>query len=130
MTATTRSLIHRTVETGHVQPSPLADVDPDILEQIRPLLHEAIKGDVPVHVGADYWITASLDDGQLHVWIWYTEPRGEPLVTMTVTRGVGCVTPVLEVSITSLPAVAPGVGPAGVQALEDLEQHLAWAWLV
>lgn len=126
-------LRHRTLETGHERVLPLAEAEPDVLEQLRPLLHEAIKGDAPVHVGGDYWMTASLDGGRLKVRIWHTEPSGPPLVEMTVTRGVGReVLPLLEVSIAGLQqAVADGRPPPKdvVAALEDLERCLAWAWL-
>ena len=121
----TRHLNHRTKQTGHTRRSPLSEVEPAILEQLRPVVAEAIKGGQPRHVGADFWIRAREDGGRLVASVWH----GDPLVTMTVTRATGDAPPLLEVRLVAVADPRVRVSPDVVGALGDLERCLAWAWL-
>ena len=56
-----RYLRHVTVDTGHERRSPLSEVDPDIMEQLKALLTESIKFGKPMHVGAGFWVLAVLE---------------------------------------------------------------------
>ena len=127
----TQHLIHRTLETSHERRSPLAEVEPDILEGLRPLLVESVKHSRRVHVGADWWIEATVDQGRLRFRL-AVAADGPALVDCRVTRGVGSVQPLLVVSVAALlRGAADGeVSTEQVAMADDLERCVAWAWLV
>lgn len=127
---TAPALRHLTAETGHERLSPLSEVEADVLEQVRPVLQEAIKHGDRRHVGAGWWIEAELEAGRLAYRL-YGAPDGPELAACTLTRGAGRVPPLLEVSIRGmLRAQLDGlvtVEQAGMAG--DLERCVAWAWL-
>ena len=125
----TWTLIHRTLETGHERVFPLSEVEPGVLEQLRPLVQEGIKSGQPLHVGANYWIAACEDGGRLVASIWHGAALGDPLVSMTVTRASGDALPLLEVLLVGVANPRARVSPEVAGALGDLERCVAWCWL-
>ena len=123
------ALLYRTLDTGHERLFPLSEVEPGILEQVRPLVQEGIKSGQPLHVGADYWIAACEDGGRLVASIWHGAALGDPLVSLTVTRATGDALPLLEVRLVAVADPRARVSPEIVGALGDLERCLAWSWL-
>lgn len=123
------ALLYRVLDTGHERLSPLSEVEPGILEQVRPLVQEGIKNGQPLHAGADYWIAACEDGGRLVALIWHGVALGDPLVSLTVTRATGDALPLLEVRLVAVADPRARVSPEVVGALGDLERCLAWSWL-
>lgn len=125
-----RLLIERTIDTGHVRLSPLSEVEPDILAQLRPLVREAVKSGQPVHVGANWWCRITADQGRLEAELlpW---AEGPALVSMTVTPGEGGRRPVLELEVAGLLQAATHgrVTESQADMAGDLARCLAWAWL-
>jgi len=126
---TAPALRHLTAETGHERLSPLSEVEADVLEQVKPLLREAIKSGQPLHVGAEYWVAACEDGGRLAASIWHGAALGDPLVSLTVTRATGDALPLLEVRLVAVADPRARVSPHVVGALANLERCVAWAWL-
>ena len=125
-----RPLIQRTMDTGQERLSPLSEVEPDILAQLRPLVREAIKSGQPVHVGASWWCRITVEQERLEAELlpW---AEGPPLVSMTVTPGEGNAPALLEVEAASLlQAAADGrVTESQADMAGELARCLAWAWL-
>ena len=125
-----RLLIQRTIESGRERLSPLSEVEPDILAQLRPLVREAIESGQPVHVGASWWFRATVGQERLEADLlpW---AEGPPLVSMTVTPGKGNAPALLEVEAAGLlQAAAHGrVTESQADTAGDLARCLAWAWL-
>ena len=125
-----RPLIQRTMDTGQERLSPLSEVEPDILAQLRPLVREAIKSGQPVHVGANWWCRITVEQERLEAELlpW---AEGPPLVLMTVTPGEGNAPALLEVEAASLlQAAAHGrVTESQADMAGELARCLAWAWL-
>ena len=125
-----RLLIERTIDTGQQRLSPLSEVDPDILAQLRPLVREAIKSGQRVHVGAGWWCRITSDQGRLEAELcaW---ADGSALVSMTVTPGEGRRPPVLELGVGGLLQAATHrrVTESQADTAGDLARCLAWAWL-
>lgn len=128
-------LIHQTRETGHVRTSPLSEVDPDVLAQLKPLVCEELDSSDPVHVGGGYWFAGHEVNGRMHGVIRHGGPDSPALVRIQVPRAawVSCEgLPLLDVEIAGLLHQQEGARPLGsgvVSALGDLERCLAWAWL-
>jgi len=119
------------MDTGEHRLSPLSEVEPDLLAQLRPLVQEAIKSGQRVHVGAGWWSRITVDqgrmEGELLPWA-----EGPPLVAMTVTLGEGDAPAHLEVEVAGLLQAATHgrVTEAQVGMADDLARHPAWAWLI
>jgi len=126
-----RYLRHVTVDTGHERRFPLSEVNPDIMEQLKPLLTESIKFGKPMHVGAGFWVLAVLEKATtLRADIWHGGPEGQPLVSMSVTGADSMQDlPTARVRLESLHDPKRTVSPEVVGALGDLERCLAWTWL-
>ena len=118
------------IESSQERLSPLSEVDPDILAQLRPLVREAIKSGQPVHVGANWWCRATVEQERLEADLlpW---AEGAPLVSMTVTPGEGNAPALLEVAVAGLlQAAAHGrVTESQADMAGELARCLAWAWL-
>ena len=125
-----RLLIQRTIETGQERLSPMSEVEPKILAQLKPLVREAVKSGQPVHVGASWWCRATVEQERLEADLlpW---AEGPPLVSMTVTPGKGNAPALLEVEAARLlQAAAHGrVTESQADTAGDLVRCLAWAWL-
>ena len=126
-----RLLIQRTIDTGQERLSPLSEVEPDILAQLRPLVREAIKSGQPVHVGVNWWCRANVEQERLEADLlpW---AEGPPLVSMTVTPGEGDAPALLEVAVAGLLQAATHgrVTESQADMAGDLARCLAWSWLV
>ena len=125
-----RLLIQRTIDTGQERLSPLCEVDPDTLAELRPLVREAIKSGQRMHVGAGWWCRATVEQERLEAELlpWASGP---PLVSMTVIPGEEDGPAVVEVSVAGLlQAAAHGrVTEAQAGLADDLARCVAWAWL-
>ncbi len=126
-----RLLIQQTIDTGEHRLSPLSEVEPDHLAQLRPLVQEAIKSGQRVHVGAGWWCRITVDQGRMEAALrpW---AEGPPLVAMTVTPGEGDAPAHLEVAVADLLQAATHgrVTEAQVGMAAALARNLAWAWLI
>ena len=123
-------LLHRTAGTGHERLWPRSEVEPLIVEQLRPVVAEALKSARPLHVGAGFWVRAAEEAGRLQADIWHGEAQGSPLVRMRVAPAAGRDgVPLLEVWLAGVADPGVSVAAEAVAALGELGRCLAWAWL-
>ena len=128
------ALLHRTVESGHVRRSPLAEVEPNTLALLRPVLAAALRlgrehADVQaVEIERTRWhVAASETADTLTAKLWCGDrPLGEPHISMTVRRAS---VPELVASMIGMARLPPELWADAALEAGDLERCLAWAWL-
>ena len=128
-----RELRHITVESGRELISGRDQMDDWTIEQLTPVLRQAIESGRRTPVLGGYWIQCELRDGGLAVGIGHAAAGEGLLISMTVHSALADDLPVLSVRTVGLQAqLATGAASdlyriAG--ELSDLEICIAWAWL-
>ncbi len=128
-----RELRHITVESGRELISGRDQMDDWAIEQLTPVLRQAIESGRRTPVLGGYWIQCQLKDGGLAVGIGHEAAGERILVSMTVQPACADDLPALRVRTVGLQAqLATGAGSELYRIageLSDLERSIAWAWL-
>jgi len=128
-----RQLRHIIVESGREMISARGQVDDWAIEQLTPVVKQAVKSGRRTRVLGGYWIHCELRDGRLAVAIGHAGAGERILVSMTVQPARPHDLPVLRVRTVGLQAqLATGAGSELYRIageLNDMERSIAWAWL-
>ena len=128
-----RELRHITVESGRELISGRDQMDDWAIEQLTPVLRQAIESGRRTPVLGGYWIQCQLKDGGLAVGIGHEAAGERILVSMTVQPTCADDLPALRVRTVGLQAqLATGAGSELYRIageLSDLERSIAWVWL-
>ncbi len=128
-----RELRHITVESGRKLISGRNQMDDWAIEQLTPVVKQAIKSGRRIPVLGGYWIQCQLKDGGLAVDLGHAAAGEGLLISMTVQPARADELPVLRVRTVGLQAqLATGAGSELYRLageLIDLERCIAWAWL-
>ena len=127
-------LRHITVESGHEAITGRADVDDAVIDQLRPLVQQALDTGADVDIPGGYWMRAELRDGDLACGIGH-EIGGEGAIIagMRVQAAGDEQFAVLTASMGGLAVLCMEGAP--LRALQvagelaDLERCIAWTWL-
>ena len=128
-----RELRHITVESGRELISGRDQMDDWAIEQLTPVLRQAIESGRRTPILGGYWIQCELRDGGLAVGIGHAAAGEGLLISMTVQPALADDLPALRVRTVGLQAqLATGAASdlyriAG--ELNGLEICIAWAWL-
>lgn len=128
-----RDLRHITVESGRELISGRNQMDDWAIEQLTPVLRQAIESGRRTPVLGGYWMQCQLRDGGLAVGLGHAAAGERTLVSMAVQPACADDLPVLRVRTVGLQAQL-ATGAAGelyrlAGELADLERSIAWAWL-
>lgn len=128
-----RELRHITVESRREMISGRAQVDDWTVEQLAPVVKQAVNSGRRTQVLDGYWIQCELKDRGLAVAIGHADAGERILISMTVLPARVGDLPVLRVRTVGLQAqLASGAGSELyrlARELNDLERSIAWAWL-
>ena len=128
-----RELRHIIVESGREMISGRGQGDDWAIEQLTPVVKQAVKSGRRTQVLSGYWIHCELRDGGLAVAIGHADAGERVLVSMIVQPARPHDLPVLRVRTVGLQAqLATGAGSELYRIageLNDMERSIAWAWL-
>ena len=128
-----QDLRHIIVESGRELISGRGQADDWAVEQLTPVVKQAVKSGRRTPVLGGYWIQCQLRDGGLAVAIGHAAAGEKILISMTVQPARPHDLPVLRVRTVGLHAqLATGAGSELYRLageLNDLERSIAWAWL-
>lgn len=113
-----------TQETSHRQYVPWKEIHRETLDYLRPLLLRTLNTGETVQLPCTAWyLHAQTRDGRLCVSLWWGIADSAPPLTMQVEQSDP---PRCTVSI----ADRAGLDEIAVAAAGELEQSIAWAWLI